>query len=379
MIKDIIKHTKAYYCLDCGKCTSVCPVAAFNDNFSPRKIVAEAITWGDSKVLDDGRIWSCLTCKMCHERCPSDVNFIEFIRRIRVDARENGKEGICTHGGALQSLMKIMTAPNLNQKRLEWITPDLKTSRESEYLYFVGCLPYFDLYFSDLKANSMDIARSTLKILNSLGIEPQVLPNERCCGHDLLWSGDTKNFKMLAEQNVAEFKKSGAKKIVLSCPEGLSCFKQDYPNHLDKFDFEVIHIYDLIAEKLSSNNLKLNPVKEKVTYQDPCRLGRFMSDYDNPRQIISSIPEVEFTEMRRSGKNAVCCGTSSWMNCDQYSKKIQMDRLKEAKSTGAEVLITSCPKCQIHFLCAQSEENYPEDLKLRIIDMTTILASALGG
>ncbi|MGB2698211.1 MAG: 4Fe-4S dicluster domain-containing protein, partial [Candidatus Zixiibacteriota bacterium] len=131
MIKEIIKHTKAYYCLDCGKCTSVCPVAAFNDNFSPRKIVGEAITW-NNKILGDSRIWSCLTCKMCHERCPSDVNFIEFIKQIRVDARENGREGICTHGGALQSLMKIMTAPQLNQKKLNWITPDLNTSQDSE-------------------------------------------------------------------------------------------------------------------------------------------------------------------------------------------------------------------------------------------------------
>jgi heterodisulfide reductase subunit D len=378
MIKDIIKKTKAYFCLDCGKCTAVCPIALFDGNFSPRRIVGEAITWED-KVLDDCRIWSCLTCKMCHERCPSDVNFIEFIRLLRTDAREDGKEGVCSHGGAIQSLMKIMTAPNLNQKRLDWITPDLKTSKDSEYLYFVGCLPYFDLFFSNIKANSLDIARSTINILNTLGIEPQVLPNERCCGHDLLWSGDVENFKKLAQHNVAEFNKAGVKKILLSCPEGYACFKTEYPNYLGKFDFEVVHISELLSDKLSSNKMKLKPIKEKVTYQDPCRLGRFSNIYDNPRKIINSIPGIEFVEMERSGKKAMCCGTSSWMNCTQYSKQIQLERLKEAKSTGAETLITFCPKCQIHFLCAQSEVNYPEELKLKIIDLTTFLANALGG
>ena len=148
MIKEIIKNTKAYHCLDCGKCTAVCPVALFNGDFSPRRLVGEAVTWED-EVLKDCRIWSCLTCRMCHERCPSEVNFVEFIRQLRTDAREGGKEGTCTHGGALQSLMRIMTAPNLHQNRVDWMTTDLKTSESSEYLYFVGCLPYFDLFFAD--------------------------------------------------------------------------------------------------------------------------------------------------------------------------------------------------------------------------------------
>jgi Fe-S oxidoreductase len=273
--------------------------------------------------------------------------------------------------------MKIMTAGELKQNRLGWITSDLKTKEKSEYLYFVGCLPYFDVFFSDIKANSLDSARSTLKILNFFGIEPMVLSNERCCGHDLLWMGDVENFKRLAKHNLDQIKKSGAKKLITSCPECLVSLKIDYPEFFGKTDFEVIHISELIADELSKNKIKLNKVEKKVTYQDPCRLGRFLGIYDPPRKVMGSVPGVEFLEMPKNRKNAICCGTSSWVNCDMYSRMIQTNRLKEAKNTGAEVLITACPKCQIHFSCTQNAEGYPEELKLRIVNLTALFAEAI--
>ncbi len=314
---------------------------------------------------------------MCQQRCPSDIDYVLFTKLVRADASSDGQEAKCSHGGALQSLMKIMTAGELKQNRLEWITSDLKTSEKSEYLYFVGCLPYFDVFFSDIKANSLDSARSTLKILNFLGIEPQVLPNERCCGHDLLWMGDIENFKRLAKHNIDQIKKSGAKKIITSCPECLVSLKIDYPEFFGKMDYEVMHISELISNELTQNKTKLNKVEKKITYQDPCRLGRFLGIYDPPRKVMCSVPGMELLEMPKSGKNAICCGTSSWVNCDIYSKMIQTNRLKEAKNTGAEVLITACPKCQIHFSCTQNAEGYPEELKLRVIDLTTLFAEAI--
>jgi heterodisulfide reductase subunit D len=320
-----------------------------------------------------------LTCMMCQTRCPSDINYIRFTKLLRADAKNSGKDAQCSHGGAIQSLMKIMTSPKLNQNRLEWLTPDLKTKENSEYLYFVGCLPYFDLFFSDIKANSLETARSTIKILNFFGIEPKLLANERCCGHDLLWTGDFENFKMLAQHNLAEIKKSGIKKMITSCPECLTCFRLDYPEFFGKLDFEVIHITEFLSDKISQEKVRMKPLKRKVTYQDPCRLGRFLNIFEKPRMIIKSIPEIEFSEMTRSGKNSICCGTNSWINCDKFSKLIQVQRLKEAKSTGAEVLITACPKCQIHFSCAQNDVNFPKEDKLEILDLTTIFKEAIGG
>jgi len=117
---------------------------------------------------------------MCNERCPSDVYYSEFIRDVRIEASRIGQEGECSHGGAIQSLMRIMSSPNLRQNRLNWISKDLKISKQSEYLYFVGCLPYFDAFFTELDLNTISIAKSTIRILNYLGIEPIIMENERC-------------------------------------------------------------------------------------------------------------------------------------------------------------------------------------------------------
>jgi len=380
MKEEIIKRSKAYYCLDCGKCTAICPVSNVRNGYSPRKLVTLTVNRSDDYVLQDAGLWSCLTCRMCQEICPSDVDYVVFTKLLRAEAKKVGEEGRCSHGGALHSLMKIMTAAELNQDRSGWLTPDLKTSKQGEYLYFVGCLPYFDLFFSDLKANSLDIARSTLKILNRLGIEPQVMSNERCCGHDLLWSGDVENFKKLAQHNLNQIKKTGAKKIITSCPECLMTLKIDYPELVGKVDYEVVHISEFLSDKLSQ--IRIKGFEKKITFQDPCRLGRFMNIYEAPRKVMQSIKGIELKEMKRSGNKAICCGTACWINCDSSSKRIQAERLKEAKSTGAELLVTACPKCQIHFKCAQSgseKEKPPEELKIEIIDLTTLLSLAIGG
>ena len=376
MIDEILKKTRAYLCLDCGKCTAICPVSRVNKGYSPRRLLIKALTGSNEYLLNDKTIWTCLTCMQCQQRCPSDIDYIHFTQMIRFDAKGDGQEAPCSHGGALQSLMKIMTAPELKQNRLGWITPDLKTSEKSEYLYFVGCLPYFDVFFTDIKANSLESAKSTLKILNFLGIEPQVLPNERCCGHDLLWMGDMENFKRLAEHNLKLIKESGAKKIVTSCPEGLTTLKFDYPEMFGAQDYQVMHISEVIAEALSNNKTKLKKLKKKVTYQDPCRLGRFCGIFDPPREVIKA-SGAEFLEMPKNRKNATCCGTSSWVNCDAYSKMIQTNRLKEAKNTGAGVLVTACPKCKIHFSCTQNAEGYPEEDKIEIVDLTKLFAEAI--
>ena len=377
MLSEIIKKTKAYFCLDCGKCTALCPVTRYNKSYSPRKLVIKTVNSPDGNTLKDERLWSCLTCMMCQERCPSGIDYIEFTKLMRKDAKNLGFFGEPTHGGIFESLWKIMTAPKLNQNRLDWLTPDLKISDNSEYLYFVGCLPYFDQFFSDLKTDSIKIAQSVVKILNFFGVEPKILKNERCCGHDLLWTGDFENFKTLAEQNIKLLKDSNVKYVITSCPECLTTFKLDYPEVFGNLDLKFLHITEFISEKLSSNKYELKRVNKKVTYQDPCRLGRYLGIYQKPREVITSIPGIEFTEMERSGRNSVCCGTSCWTNCDRYSKLLQIDRLKEAKSTGAELLLTACPKCQIHFSCAQKDENYPEEGKIEIVDLTTLFAEAI--
>jgi len=271
-----------------------------------------------------------------------------------------------------------MSNPQIKQNRLEWLTDSYRTAKTGDIMYFVGCAPYFEPVFDDMGVRALNIAEGSIKILNALEIEPVVLPNEKCCGHDMLWTGDVATFKKLAEHNVASIKEAGVKKIIFSCPEGYRTFKEDYPRFF-KLDWEVQHISEFLAERIEQLNFK--EVKKKVTYQDPCRLGRHLGIYEAPRKLITAIPGIEFIEMERNREEAICCGTSAWTNCDSYSKQIRVDRLLEAKATGADTLITSCPKCFTHFRCAMTPRGAEKgpDLEMEVMDLVELVVSALGG
>ena len=382
-IKQIIKNTKAYYCLECGKCTAVCPISRRESGYSPRFTVERAL-WGEGEeLLTDALLWSCLTWQHCSTRCPPDVHYVEFIRDMRALARGAGEEGLCSHGEAIQTWMRMMTAPDLKQNRLEWLdeaaslNEGLKTSADSDTVYFVGCLPYYDVLFNKIGAQGVEIAQSAVRVLNRLGIEPIILENERCCGHDLLWEGDVANFRKLAELNIAMLQATGAKRIVTTCPECARALKVDYATHVGDLGMEVVHIAELLAQKVGEGELRIaNPESRIATYHDPCRLGRFMGVYEEPRQIISALG-LELVEMEHSGKNAWCCGTSCWTNCGAVNKQIQVDRLREAQATGAELLITACAKCQIHFKCALDDARVGEEIGMEIRDLVTLVDEVL--
>lgn len=373
-----VKDSRAYLCMECGKCTSTCPVSRFNHGYSPRVLVNKAIRSGNLDLLKDKNIWACLTCKLCDERCPAGIEYVDLTLATRLEAQKIGEEALCSHGGAAQTLMRIMTSPQLEQKRMDWIDKSLEVVQSGEVLYFVGCLPYFDVLFSDIHVNTLKAATASVKILNHLDIAPVILSQERCCGHDLLWSGDMENFKRLAMHNIEEIKKSGAKKIIFSCPEGYRTFKIDYPKYFNT-DFEVKHITEIISEALADGNLKFKNFKGTVTFQDPCRLGRHLGIYDEPRKAITAVPELQLNEMTRSRNRAICCGVSAWMNCSTYSKSIQRARLKEAKQTNADKLVLACPKCEIHFQCAMHDEKAGNTEKIETVQLVTLLADLLEG
>jgi len=213
-ISQIITDTRAYSCLDCGKCTVACPISQYDADYSPRMVVYSALRGHKAQLLSNSQLWSCITCSMCEERCQSGVRYTELIKLLRIEAHGLGETGQCTHGGALQSLMHIMTADHLSQNRLDWVDKRLKTATESETLYFVGCQPYFDVLFADIGVKTLGTAKGAVKLLNHLDIVPALLPNERCCGHDLLWAGDTEHFAKLAEHNLKEISKAKVKQVV---------------------------------------------------------------------------------------------------------------------------------------------------------------------
>jgi heterodisulfide reductase subunit D len=377
-LDDIINETKTFYCLECGKCSSICPVSRYDPSYSPRVMVEDALLGLEHGLVHNNKLFSCLTCGACQLKCPCDVDYPLFIQRLRATASNNGQHGDCAHSGTTQSLTRLMANSTIQQRRLEWLSDGCRISDQSRVLFWVGCAPYFDAVFEDVGFKVTDIARGSLRILNFLGIEPKVLPNEKCCGHDMLWTGDVDTFEKLAHQNAAMIEEAGVEKIVFSCPECYRTFKEDYPDYVE-IGCELQHISEFLSEAIEKHPLSFKETRKKVTYHDPCRLGRHLRVYDPPREVIQAIPGVELVEMKHNREESLCCGTSAFTNCDLYSKQIRVERLLEAKATGADTLITTCPKCQVHFRCAmvnKGEEKGP-DIEIEVMDMMNLVANAL--
>ncbi len=402
-LEQIIHSSGVLRCLECGKCTAICPIARFDGGFSPRVTVGRALARHDEALLRDDRLWTCINCLQCNQVCPAAVDYSALTTAVRVEARRLGQAALCTHGEAIHVWMRLMTRPSLQQDRLGWLeqgaglrvtvydyramTADhrppttatnaqhstLHTPRST--LYFTGCAPHYDALFAPLGVQGARAAQASIRLLNALDIEPMVLADERCCGHDLLWEGDLDGFLQLARLNAEMIRASGARRIVSSCPECVRALKVDYPAYGVNLGVEVIHISELLA---NSHFTIKNPQSKIVTFHDPCRLGRHLGIYDAPRQVLEKLG-YKVVEMRHARRNATCCGTNGWTHCGAANKAIQVQRLREAQATGAQVMVTACLKCQIHFRCALMDERLREEIEIEMVDLATLAAERLTG
>ena len=370
-----IRETNIRLCLDCGKCTVVCPVAQHDPAFNPRLIAQRRLSQ-NSQGSRDETIWSCLSCYMCVERCNYHVKFPKFIHSLRAESLAEGAQIQCSHGEALQTMMRLMAREDLQQKRLGWLPKDVSLSPQSDTLFFVGCAPYFDALFSDLGANTLEGVKGALKLLNRARVPFNIIADERCCGRDLLLQGDRKGFAALAKANMEQFARHGVKRIITNCPECYYTLKVDYPNMLGGTGTEVVHLSQTIAPLVQSGKLSLGKLEKRVTYQDPCTLGRCSRIFDEPRQILGAVAGLELVEMEQSREKALCCGATSWLQCGAVNRQIQKQRFTQAEASGAEILVTACPKCQIHLRCAQKSSD-GKDARVEIQDLASLVARSL--
>lgn len=372
--KRVIRDSRIHLCLDCGKCTVVCPVAQHDPAFNPRIIAQRRLGHGRHHSRDE-TIWSCLSCYMCVERCNYHVRFPEFIHALRAEALAEGERLECSHGGALQAMTHLMAREDLRQNRLEWLPGDIQVAAQSDIMFFVGCAPYFDVAFSDLEVNTLDGVKGALRLLNRAGIPFHLLADERCCGRDLLVAGDREGFLALAKENLEEFARRGVKRIITNCAECYHTLKFEYPKVPGGHRIEVDHLAGVMAPLVKSGGLRLARTQKTVTYQDPCALGRCSRIFDEPRLILSAAAGRGLVEMDPSREKALCCGASPWVRCGAVNQQIQIERLAQATATGAEVLVTACPKCQIHLKCAQKKSDGSIS-KLEIRDLASLAAQA---
>ena len=376
-MQDLVRETNAWACYDCGKCTATCPVARVGGTLSPRRHVLAANLGAEDGVTRDDTLFACLTCSLCEVRCPAEVGYTALVQRLREKAFDAKMEPECTHGAALQSVMRMMAKGGTQQDRLSWLSDELDTApAEGEVFLWTGCTVYYDAFFPEFEMKTVEGTKATVQLLNRLGITPVVSPDERCCGHDLLWNGDRPSFEALARHNVELVRSSGAHTVVTPCAECARTWKLDYEPFFEGSAPQVQHLSEYLAERLDDLELKKNGT-HRVTFQDPCRLGRHLGVYDAPRQLLAAVPGLELEEMPRSGRSGACCAGGTWSNCDRFAKKIQVERLREARATGAEVLVTACPKCQIHFRCAMKDPNLGSEIEIEMRDVAEVVASAL--
>jgi Fe-S oxidoreductase len=228
-----------------------------------------------------------------------------------------------------------------------------------------------------LGVQTKNILENSLRILNFFDIHPALLEDERCCGHDLLWSGDRDNYRRLAMLNIEAIKDKGIEEVVTACPECYRTFSYDYPEQGIKVDFKVIHLFDLLEREIDKGAVGFKNYGRKVTFQDPCRLSRFENGVDLPRKLIRRLNPDAFKEMTDSGANSLCCGNSAWVGCDSFSKALQVKRIRQARESGSDLIVTACPKCQIHLRCAMEAPLLEDELEMEVSDLTELIAETI--
>lgn len=359
-------------CYQCGLCDAVCPWNRVR-NFSMRRIVREA-TFGLTDIESDD-IWRCTTCGICPQQCPRDVKQIESgvsLRRIAAEYGVFPTSARPVRGVSASLLGKGNPLNEDREKRADWAENlPVKTFTEGmEVLYFPGCYLCYD-------PRLKKVARATADILNRTGIDFGILGSkENCCGESIRKTGDEELFKRLAKDNIKTFIDNGVKKILVSSPHCYHSFKNEYPEFM--VHFEVVHITQYLSELFNQGQIEIKrEYGKKVTYHDPCYLGRHNGVYDEPRKILKDIPGLELYEMPESRSNSLCCGGGGgriWMETPK-GERFSDFRIEQAVSVGAEVMATSCPYCITNF--EESRLALEDSETLKVKDITEIIAEVI--
>jgi Fe-S oxidoreductase len=376
--KEIIEEIKEFggeavkFCYQCGKCDTVCPWNKVT-TFSMRKLIREA-TFGLPEVeLEE--VWRCTTCGKCPQQCPRDVKQIDNVVALR---------RLATSYGVSNALLKPVRSASASlaaegnpfvqerDKRADW-TEGLNVqtfTEEMDILYFPGCLPSYDLRLKK-------VAQATAAILEKAGVSFGILGvKENCCGESIRKTGNEELFKQLARENIKTFIENGVKKILVSSPHCYHTFKNEYPEF--KVNFEIVHITEYLSELINEGRLQINKeYGKKITYHDPCYLGRHNGIYDEPREVLRRIPGLELLEMPEAREESLCCGMGGgriWIDT-KMAERFSNLRVEEAVSLGVEELVTACPYCITAFEDSRLGLNYEETLQVK--DITEILQEVI--
>lgn len=320
-----------------------------------RKAVANFL---NSNQFWSPELWNCTNCLICQERCPRGIRLVEFINNSRAEFVEKG-ELPSELKKMLENIQKFsnpfgfIKRPNFEAK--------IARKGEFEFLLFIGCSVF------DSRIEKM--AKKAIELLKMAKIDFAILEREFCCGNDVKAIGERGLFELLKEENLRLFETFGVKKVITLSPHCYNALKNYY-------GVETYHIAEILLEKIKNAELKFSSVLgSRVTYHDPCYLARHNRVVEEPRDLLNSIPGIDFVEMQRSRRLSLCCGGGSGGIVRDFRWRPSVERVREALVTGSEILATSCPFCLITLEDAVKSKN--SDLK--VFDIVEILYSTITG
>ena len=380
-------------CVECGRCTQVCPANLADKPLDPKLIVTkmrdiitgqpleaklkgEDVNLWDNPLYASNELDSCTTCGACMEECPANIEHVQMIMDLkRYKALTLGD----LPPAAADATNKIKNNGNpwgiSQEDRFKWAdgleVPVIEAGKKVDYLYYVGCAGSYD-------GSNQKVVRDTVSLLKKAGVSFAVMgKTEKCNGDPIRRFGDEYSFYEIAIENIANMRQYTFDKVVTHCPHCLHTIGKEYA----KFDdgvFETVHHTELLSELLRSGKLKaLKEVAGELTFHDPCYLGRHHGEYNAPRDILTSIPGVKLKEMAKNKDKALCCGMGGgnmWYELPE-GHHLAHNRLEQIGETNAPKLATSCSYCMINFNSSKGTVKKTEELQVE--DVASILAKSV--
>lgn len=377
LAEDLVNES--FVCAQCGYCKVVCSefMGKGWESSAPRGkfyFLREYIRGKGkfSNYLKD-EFLLCTTCKRCNNVCQVNIPIQEKWDEMRgFLIQEKGMPTFPAFemmGGSYEQEINIWTGRKA--ERGDWVTKDIKIDTTQPLNYWAGCTASFV---------ETDIGLNSVRILQEGGIKFNFLGKEEsCCGIPFAMAGKWDLFEKVVQYNARKFKEKNIKQIVTSCPGcwvALNHYYREWTKKLGlPYDVDIIHITEVASQLLKEGKIKVQPSAEKITYHDPCHIGRHGGIYEQPREILKAIAGENFVEMEHNRKDGLCCGSVlTRISEPTVSDKIAGFRLQEAVDAGAKKIITNCPCCEFQLRVAGKSIGN----EMEIVDIATYLTKAMG-
>ncbi|MFN0124688.1 MAG: heterodisulfide reductase-related iron-sulfur binding cluster [Blastocatellia bacterium] len=381
-------------CTECGRCTAVCPAHTVGKTLSPRDIILDlrGLMHSGSQKSEVGSqkndvfalpiigalsatsaesLFSCTTCGACVEACPVFIEQMPKIVQMRRFQVMEEADFPDTMQEAITSLeSRAHPFRGAQASRVDWADglsiPSIAEARDAEVILWVGC-------GGALLERNQKVVRATAQLLQKAGVRFAILGREeKCTGDPARRIGNEFLFETLAKGNIATLNKYEVKKIVTSCPHCFNTFRNEYP----QFDghYEVFHHSEFLARLVEEGKLApLSVSDQKVTFHDPCYLGRHNGVYDAPRQLVQITTRAPLIEMEQSRNESFCCGGGGGMSFvdEPPDKRVNQERARQALETEADVVAVGCPFCMT--MLEDSVKSRRGDRDVRVMDVSELL------